>query len=641
MSQAITADAALELARKLFNSGRLSEAAELCTKILKADPGHGQTLHLLGIVGYREGKRDQAMLLLRRAAEIAPDFAPAFNDLGNLLMEEGRTGEAIAEYRRAIHIAPDFPQAHNNLGNALQISGRMEESVCSYQSAISLAPGYAEAHRNLGSALRRLGRLTEALASFQTAVSLNPAYADAIAQLVQEMKSVCQWSRVGELTKQLVQVVESQTAPVNPFVFLSLETTARQQYLCARRWAAEHVDAGSTKPAPARPKALTPGRITLGYLSADFQDHATAHLTAELFTLHDRNRFRVIGYSYGADDGSAMRRRLMAAFDDFVDLEKTSHARAAEKISSDGVDILVDLKGYTRDARPGIVSMRPAPIQVSYLGFPGTMGTAAMDYIIADRFVVPPDHHPYFSESVVYLPECYQVNDSGRKIADRVPTRTECGLPEAELVLCCFNTSYKLTPPVFQIWVRLLEAIPGSVLWLLASNAEMVSNLRREAETQLAGSAGRLVFAPTLPNPDHLARLRLADLFLDTLPYNAHTLTSDALWAGCPVLTCAGDTFASRVAGSLLRAVGLPELVTSSLADYEALALRLARDPAQLGRFREKLRVNRSSAALFDCRRFTRHLESAFETMWRRYQQGEMPGPLVVESITAASTDTR
>ena len=412
MSRAVTIAEALELAKDLCHSGRLPEAAELCSKILSADASHAGTLHLRGIIAYREGNREAAMEWFRRAQQAAPEFAVASNDLGNVLMEEGRTGEAIAAYRRAIQMAPDSPQTHNNLGNAWQIAGCVEESVRCYQRALSLSPRYAEAHRNLGSALRRLGRLTDAATCFQTAVSLNPGYAEAIAQLAQEMKSVCDWSRIEELTRQLVEVVESQSASVNPFVFLSLETTARQQWLCARRWAAEHVDAGRTKLAMPRPQARAGGKITLGYLSADFQEHATAHLTAELFTLHDRDRFRVIGYSYGADDGSAMRRRLMAAFDAFVDLESASHAEAAGRIRSDGVDILVDLKGYTRDARPGIVAMRPAPIQVSYLGYPGTMGTDAVDYIIADRFVIPADRQPYFSEKVVYLPECYQVNDS-------------------------------------------------------------------------------------------------------------------------------------------------------------------------------------------------------------------------------------
>ena len=628
MSRALTIGEAFALAEDLAKRGRWDDARTVCGRILAADPRYAPALHILGIAARRQGDRVAAIRFLQKAVASAPGFAAAFNDLGNLLMEEGRTAEAIAQYRQAIAIQPAYPEAHNNLGNACQIAGLLEDAVGCYRQALGLSPAYAEAYRNLGSALRRLGRLSEAVGCFRSAVSLNPRYADAITQLVQEVRSLCDWELVDALTAQLVEVVEARSAAVNPFVFLSLETTARQQFLCARRWAEEHLDVPGARPPTRRAHSRPGDRITLGYLSADFQEHATAHLTAELFALHDRSRFRVIGYSYGADDGSPMRRRLASTFDDFVDLEAASHAHAAERIRNDGVDILVDLKGYTRDARPTIMAMRPAPIQVSYLGYPGTMGTNVLDYIIADPFVVPADQQPNYVESIVHLPDCYQANDSTRPIAERIPTRRECGLPESGFVFCCFNASYKFTPRVFDVWIRLLGAVPGSVLWILASNDLAAGNLKREAETRLAGSADRLVFAPSLPNPEHLARFAVADLFLDTLPYNAHTLASDALWGGCPVITCSGQTFPSRVAGSLLRAAGLPELVTESLSSYEALALRLARDPAELGILRSRLRSNRGAVPLFDTRRFTRNLESAFETMWRRHLAGELPGPL-------------
>jgi len=381
------------------------------------------------------------------------------------------------------------------------------------------------------------------------------------------------------------------------------------------------------------PAAQGKDRITIGYLSADFQEHATAHLTAELFQLHDRSRFRVIGYSYGRDDGGAARRQLRESFDEFVDLIDCPHAESAARIRADGVDILVDLKGYTTDARPEILVLRPAPIQVSYLGYPGTMGSHAMDYVLVDRQVVPADEQECFTERLVHLPDCYQVNDRRRPIAPRIPARAECGLPEEGFVFCCFNSAYKITAPMFGIWMRLLAAVPGSVLWLLDPGATAAANLRREAELRLAGGAARVVFAPSLPNPEHLARLAVADLFLDTLPYNAHTLTSDALWGGCPVITCAGRAFPGRVAASLLRAIGLPELVTQTLPDYEALALRLALNPPGLRAIREKLRANRLTTPLFDSRRFTRHVESAFETMWRMQLAGEPPRPFAVAPI--------
>ena len=619
------------MARELFTSGQLPDASTLCAKILEAEPDHGPTLHLRGLLALRQGDRASAVRFIERAARSSPPFAPAHNDLGNLLMEEGRTAEAIQSYTRALRIRPVFPEASNNLGNACQIAGSLAEAERCYRQALDLAPDYAEAHRNLGSLLRRLHRLPEAISCFEKAVALNPGFAEAITQLVQETRTLCAWEPVERLTRRLVDLVETDKAAVNPFVFLSLDTTPAQQFRCARRWAREHLDSLASRPAPppVRPAA---DRITLGYLSADFQEHATAHLAADLFGLHDRSRFRVAAYSYGADDGSPMRRRLMSAFDEFVDLEAASHPEAAARIRRDGVDILIDLKGYTRDARPAIVAMRPAPIQVNYLGYPGTMGASAVDYLIADAFVAPVEQQPYFSESLVHLPGCYQVNRSQRPIAARAPSREECGLPAAGFVFCCFNASYKLTAGMFDIWMRLLGAVPGSVLWLLAAGEVAEENLRREAGSRLPGGAARLLFAPSLPNPEHLARLSNAGLFLDTLPYNAHTLASDALWAGCPVITHPGAAFASRVAGTLLRAAGLAELIAGTLADYEALALRLARNPEELASLRARLAANRQRSPLFDCRRFARRLESAYETMWQRHLRGESPAPFAVPS---------
>ncbi len=620
MSRPLTIAGAFALARDLAQSGRLEDAAAVCSKILEAEPAHAETLHLLALVSYRRGDPAAAVRLLRRAVSAAPPFAPACNDLGNILAQQGRTSDAIEQYRRAIAVAPEYAEAHNNLGNACQLAGEFENAAEAYRRALALKPGYAEAHRNLGSALRHLGRFAEAVEEFRAAVSLNPGYTDALTQLVQELRSQCDWALLKPLTAQLIGIVEAGSAAVNPFVFLSLDTTARQQFLCARRWAAQHLEAGASK-LPPRPARTRPdGRITLGYLSADFQEHATAQLTAALFELHDRNRFRVIGYSYGADDGSAMRRRLARAFDDFVNLESLSHADAAARIRADEVDILVDLKGYTTAARPQILALRPAPVQVSYLGYPGTMGTEAVDYILADAYVLPAAGQAFYSEKIVHLPACYQANDNSRPVASPGPSRAECGLPERAFVFCCFNGSEKLTPDVFAVWIRLLEAVPESVLWLLASNPAAVGNLRREAEARLPGAAARLVFAPKLSNPQHLARFALADLFLDTFPYNAHTLASDALWGGCPVLTWAGDTFPSRVAGSLLRAMGMRELITTSLKGYESLALRLAGNPAELASLRERLQSMRLSAPLFDSAGITRHIEAAYESIWSRRQ---------------------
>ncbi len=629
MAQRLGLEEALALARDLAQSGDLAGAAQICASILHAVPDQPRALHILAIAAVRQGYPGEAVELLRRAVRADPHFAVAFNDLGYLLAQQGMLSEAAQSYRHAIAEAPAFAGAHNNLGHVLEMAGSFEEAVACYRNAISLRPGNADVFRNLSSALRRLGRLDEAVAALRAALAIKPEFADAITQLAYQLKELCDWSQLDDLTAKLIAIVEAGSGAVNPFVFLSLETTPLQQLRCAQRWAAEQLGA------PAQPAAAPKCAelITVGYLSNDFREHPVARLIAEVFDLHDRGRFRVIGYSYGRDDGSATRRALRESFDHFEDLRDCSHAASASRIRAGKVDILVDLSGYTTDARPEILALRPAPVQVNYLGYPGTMGSPALDYIVVDPVVDPASEQPYFTEQLVLLPDCYQANDRRRPIAARVPARSECGLPDAAFVFCCVNSTYKITAPMFDIWMRLLAGVPGSVLWLLETNPTAMANLRREAESRLAGSAARLVFAPRVPNPEHLARLAIADLFLDTLPYNAHTVASDALWSGCPVITCLGRTFAGRVAGSLLRSVGLPELVTGSLADYESLALELALDSNRLRTIRAKLQANRLTTALFDSRRFTRHLESAFETMWRIHQAGEPPRSFAVAPI--------
>jgi predicted O-linked N-acetylglucosamine transferase (SPINDLY family) len=371
------------------------------------------------------------------------------------------------------------------------------------------------------------------------------------------------------------------------------------------------------------------GRIRIAYLSADFHTHATASLIAGLFEHHDRSRFEVSAISFGPDDRSAMRARLQAGFEHFHDVRGLGDRDVARLLADKAIDIAIDLKGHTQGARQGILAFRAAPVQVSYLGFPGTSGADFMDYLIADAVVLPPAQQGYFTEKIAYLPHSYQANDFARKIA-ATPGRQATGLPDASFVFCSFNNSWKITAAIFAIWMRLLAAVPGSLLWLIADNDGACANLRRAAAEQ-GVDPHRLVFAPRLPEPEHLARQRLADLFLDTLPYNAHTTASDALWVGLPVLTCRSASFPGRVGTSLLQAIGLPELVTESLAEYEAAALRLATDPALLQALREKLSRNRLSFPLFDTDRFRRDIEAAYTRMWEIAKRGEPPRAFAVE----------
>ena len=413
-----------------------------------------------------------------------------------------------------------------------------------------------------------------------------------------------------------------------PFLSLSIPASRADQLQFAKTFVS---DQGSFS-ALWRDEIYSHDRIRIGYLSADFRHHPLAQLAVGLFEHHDKSRFEIMAISCGPDDGSDLRNRIRSAAENFIDVRGMPDSAVAEFIRRREIDILVDLSGFTQDNRFSVFARRVSPLQVNFLCYTGTMGADCMDYIIADPTVIPKDHFQFYSEKVVWLPDTYQANDRSRPIAGRRPTRSECNLPDAAFAFCCFNATYKITPEVFAVWMRLLAKREGSVLWLLETNPTAAQNLRREAEAH-GITPKRLIFAPAMPLADHMARIGLADLFVDTLPYNAHTTASDALWAGVPVLTCLGDTFAGRVAASLLKAVGLPELITASLEDYEALAIKLAREPSFLTAIKAKLAGNRDTYPLFDTARFARHIEAAYMTMWERQQKGAPPQGFAVDPI--------
>lgn len=437
---------------------------------------------------------------------------------------------------------------------------------------------------------------------------------------------MCEWDRLEEWRSKMRHAIASEEAgKISPFHLLSLPgIEASEQRSCADLWmkgrieaaAAQRHELGFTFIVAAKPK------IRLGYLSCDFHEHATSLLLAELFEAHDRRHFEVFAYSYGPDDGKGMRERLTPCFDRFVDIQMLSTVEAARLIHGDQIDILIDLKGYTRASRTAILTFRPAPIQVNYLGYPGTLGSDFCDYIITDRFLTPPASADDYGESFAYLPDTYQPHGCCSPIGP-MPARSEAGLTDEGFVFCCFNQAYKITPDVFDIWCRLLHNVPGSMLWLLRSDLAE-GNLRNEACSR-GIAPDRLVFAEDKPQSEHLGRLALADLVLDTLPYNAHTTASDALWAGVPLVTCSGDTFASRVAGSLLRAIGLPELIAHDLENYYELAFDLATSPERLLGIKSKLAANRLTTPLFDIGMYTQHLENLYVSMWQRYSSGQKP----------------
>jgi predicted O-linked N-acetylglucosamine transferase (SPINDLY family) len=618
------ADALFHLGSLLGRRSEFSDAARMYQLALEQKPDNPHLWHELGLAYRNLGRAREAAAAFRKALELEPNSFEAHNNLGNLLQDQGALDEAAAHYSEAIGLAPGSAAAHNNLGCTRVRQNRLGEALECFCSAVEIEPEFAAAQLNLGSVHALLGARDRALRCYETALRLQPDDAAARECLLFEMQNVCDWSRFSELSEiQRRTVRERPEEPISPFSLLSIPSSPAEQLHCAANFARRYAAAVRSErahgnaPVERGPKP----RLTIGYLSADLHEHATAYLAAELFELHDRAAFNIIAYSYGPDDGSPMRQRLRRAFDRFVDIAALSHADAAAAVRNDAVDILVDLKGYTQHARSEIMALRAAPVQVSYLGYPGTMGADFIDYLIADRFVVPLEQQQHYSEKLVFMPGSYQVNDRNRRIS-ATPPRAELGLPERGFVFCCFNQTYKILPDVFATWSRLLLSIPGSVLWLLEGNPWATLNLRREAADR-GIAPERLIFAPRVALEAHLGRLRAADLFLDTLPYNAHTTASDALWAGLPVLTCAGDTFASRVAGSLLTAVGLPELITRSLPEYEALALRLAREPGALASLREKLWGNRVTSALFDTPSFVRNLEAGYRQMWANYVAAE------------------
>ena len=613
-------EAHLNHGNALRAAGRFAEAADSYRRAIALEPDYGMAHSNLARALNDQGLFEAALESSTRALELIPDFLGANINHSAALLGLERLAEAVTALRRSLDLEPGRAATHHDIGEMLRALGRLDEAALSYRRALALQPDYAQAYCNLGSVLKTQGKLGEAISCFERAVAAAPGDPDALCHWFRERQNVCDWSGYRENEAKVREALASHSSLGAPFTLLALSSTPADQLACARRFAAKIATPGAAE--LVRPPRKTGERIRLGYLSADFRRHPVAFLIAELIERHDRRRVDVIGYSYGPNDGSAMRSRLAGAFDRFVDIEKMSHGQAAALIRADAIDILVDLTGYTGNCRPAIFARRPAPIQVNYLGYPGTMGADFIDYIIVDQFVVPTDQQPFYTERLVHLPHCYQPSDTTRQIAEPAPSRAECGLPETGFVFCCFNNSYKITPDFFDIWMRLLQAVPGSVLWLVAANALVRDNLRREA-LRRGVAVERLVFMTPVSLPDYLARLGLADLFLDTLPYNAGATANDALWAGLPVLTCAGETYAGRMAGALLQAIGLPELITASLDAYAALALRLAREPNLLGRLRAHLERNRHSLPLFDTVRFARDLEAAYRWMWETWRGGQ------------------
>ncbi|MBR0974260.1 tetratricopeptide repeat protein [Bradyrhizobium japonicum] len=604
--------------------GNFVDAEPLLKKAARVEPGNPQVLFNYANVLRALDKTDDALAWLAKAIALSPNFADAHLNRGAILMARQELHAAIAEFDRAIAIAPSSA-AFANRGSAFQQLGQLDEAHDSYQRAAALAPSDPQNHFALSEVLTRMGRDDEAIGALERTVALDKAFPFALSKLVASRRKRADWRSFEREQAALDEILEAG-ALIDPFTFFHASSSPARQLTCAKTYVANVApDRGAARPRTPSPAS----RLRVAYMSADFRNHATANLMAGVFEAHDRARFDISAISYGPDDRSEMRNRLKAAFERFEDVSHLADEDVVELTRKLDIEILVDLGGFTAGARPKILARRPAPIQVSYLGFPGTMGASYIDYIMADRIVIPEAEQQHYTEKVIYLPDSYQATDARRPLLPNAPARSEVGLADDAFVYCAFNRTPKITPLLFDVWMRLLAKTPKSVLWLLDGDPIATENLRREAAAR-GIAAERIVFAPSVPAEEHLARHQLADLFLDTLPYNAHTAASDALWAGLPVVTCLGTAFAGRVAASLLNAVGLPELVTRSLDEYEALALRIAHDVELRTALKSKLAAHRSTRPLFDTVRMTRHIEKALSEMWRRHCAGEAPASFAV-----------
>ncbi len=613
----------------LHRQGDLAAAERIYLEVLQREPQHFDSLHMLAVVALQTGRTERGIELIRKAIALNEKVAAAHNNLGKALMDLGRPEPALASFDHAIALDQNFAEAHLNRGNALINLKRSEPALESFAKAAALQPDDALAHRNCGNVFSKLKRYEEAFAAYDRVFALKPDLMGAEGHRLYAKMHLCDWSHWEADCAHLIASVKNGRANTQPFIFLAVPSSSEDQLKCAGLWVANNF--------PAAKEPLWQGeryhhdRIRVAYLSADFRQHALSFLTAGMFESHDKSRFEITAVSFGADDNSEIRRRLKASFEHFVEASAYSDAQIADLLKALEIDIAVDLMGFTTDSRTGIFARRPAPIQVHYMGYPGTMAARYVDYVVADRVVIPDYQQAFYAEKLVYLPDSYFVNDITRPIADKAFTRAELGLPSSGFVFCCFNSNHKITPPVFDAWMRILKQVEGSVLWLLQDHAKAADNLRKEARAR-GVDAERLIFAGRMSPPDHLARHRAADLFLDTLPYNAHTTACDALWAGLPVLTCLGETFVGRVAASLLHAVGLPELITTTLGEYERLAVELATTPDRMAAIRAKLENNRLTRPLFDTRLFTRRIEQAYTAMHARHQAGLAPDHIAVSN---------
>lgn len=604
-----------------------SEAATAFGKALKMGGEFFEGLHDLGVSLAAMGRYEKALEVFKKALKLNQNSHEMYYNIGRTYEALSQYEQALATYDMSVQLDPRFPNAWYNRGVALNRLNRPDEALEAYAKAVSLNPGYAKAWSNLAITLIELRAYAKSIEAYEKLFQLQSDTDYAYGNWVHAKMMLCRWDSFENDIATLIEQVKAGEKASLPFNFLATPAPLPVLKQCSETHAADRFKAKRNR--DFTKNSFSHECIKIGYFSADFYNHATTYLMAELFELHDRSKFEIIGISFGPNKADEMQQRVEAAFDKFLDARNLTDEQIADWVRKEKINIAVDLKGFTLNSRPGIFAWQPAPIQVNYIGYPGTMGADYFDYLIGDKTVIAEDHLTHYSEKVVFLPHSYQVNDRKRQISDKKFTRKDVGLPEEGFVFACFNNNFKITPDVFDIWMNLLSKVPNSIFWFFEGAADVLANLRLEAKKR-GIAPERLIFAPHMPLTDHLARIQHADLFLDTFYYGAHTTASDALWVGLPILTYLGESFSARVAASLLNAVGMPELITHTREEYAERAYELSTYPGKLAAIRSKLASLRAEAPLFNTPQFAKDIETAYSIMWDRYRSGQVPDHIYV-----------
>ena len=608
-------NAYLEL--KKFNS-----ALESYNQAIKIKPDYKQAYNNRGNVLKDLRLLNEAIKSYNQAIKIKPINAEEYNNCGNIYLELKLLNEAVKYYNEAIKINPNYAEAHYNYGKVVNQLKGPREAIESYKKAIKINPNYAEAYNNLGNAYSELKLLNEAFKCYDQAIKINPNIDFLFGTLIQTKCALCDWDNFAKEQKQLENQIINNNKSTTPFPTLSIFDSPKIQKMAAEKWVENEFP--STNILEPINKRSPNKKIRIGYYSADFRNHAMSYLLVNLFEVHDKSKFELIAFSFGPETNDEIRNRISSAFDKFINVNLKSDKEIAQLSRDLKIDIAIDLMGFTEHNRFGIFVERCAPIQVNYLGYPGTIGSDCIDYLIADKVLILDKNKEFYSEKIIYLPNTYQVNDSTQEISKKTFNKKELGLPENSFVYCCFNQSYKISPSIFNVWMRILDSVDNSVIWLLSDNEISKKNLKKELNKK-GININRIIFADRMPRPEHLARHKLADLFIDTFPYTAHTTASDALRSGLPLVTLKGQSFASRVASSLLTSIGLSELITENEEEYEELAIKLANNKPLLNDIRNKLNKNIITSPLFNTKVFSKNLEKSYLNIYKKFINNEKP----------------